>query len=376
MQILRNFNKSCQLNHILSKPNKTTFYKFPLRFLIDFDPKKDYYKILGVSSDASEKDIKLAYYKMAKIHHPDLNGGKQSNEFKEMTNAYDILSDQKKKIDYDTMRKGVMGGGPFGFGGENFYNNSNPYKQNTNGYNNFYKNNNTYNNNDFNNQEFEERIRQKFRRAGFSNATYTKYKDPKTGEWKSYSNTQGNPFFKDFEDLFKKASQQQQYRNQYTHENPNNNYENREQEPFRNFWERNKDYDYRTKQKYNQFYSEDINDPNRFNNKGYNPYSQNSQNFNNPNDFNNFNYDYTPILMFQFLKRLFIFCSIFFVFSILFKKRATDEYHFNNGYGNFNQNYSYSQYPNPNGSYVPGGIPVRSNEDYDAFDPNATIRYK
>ena len=41
---------------------------------------------------------------MAKKYHPDLNGGKQSNEFKEMTNAYDILSDAIKKKDYDTFR--------------------------------------------------------------------------------------------------------------------------------------------------------------------------------------------------------------------------------------------------------------------------------
>jgi molecular chaperone DnaJ len=61
---------------------------------------KDYYKILGISRDASPEDIKKAYYKLAHQHHPDKGGGDE-NKFKEINEAYQILSDREKKAQYD-----------------------------------------------------------------------------------------------------------------------------------------------------------------------------------------------------------------------------------------------------------------------------------
>ena len=72
---------------------------------------KDFYAVLGVSKDASEADIKKAYRKLARTHHPDQNPGDASAEqrFKEISEAYDVLSDPKDRQEYDALR--AMGGG-------------------------------------------------------------------------------------------------------------------------------------------------------------------------------------------------------------------------------------------------------------------------
>jgi curved DNA-binding protein len=63
----------------------------------------DYYKTLGVSKSASEKEIKSAYRKLARQHHPDVNPGDKASEerFKEINEAYEVLSDASKRQKYD-----------------------------------------------------------------------------------------------------------------------------------------------------------------------------------------------------------------------------------------------------------------------------------
>merc|ERR1711963_1222213 len=78
---------------------------------------KDYYTILGVSRAASDDEIKKAYRKLALKYHPDKNQSPGAEErFKEIGEAYDVLSDSRKKQIYDQCGeeglKGSMGGGP------------------------------------------------------------------------------------------------------------------------------------------------------------------------------------------------------------------------------------------------------------------------
>ncbi len=82
---------------------------------------KDYYQILGIDRSASEDDIKRAFRKLAQKYHPDKKGGDEA-KFKEASEAYAVLSDQKKRAEYDTYGKTFAGGGPGGFGGFDFSN--------------------------------------------------------------------------------------------------------------------------------------------------------------------------------------------------------------------------------------------------------------
>ncbi|OGG49861.1 molecular chaperone DnaJ [Candidatus Kaiserbacteria bacterium RIFCSPHIGHO2_01_FULL_54_36] len=82
---------------------------------------KNYYDLLGVSKTASEDDIKKAFRKLAHKYHPDKKGGDEA-KFKEVSEAYAVLSDQKKRAEYDTYGKTFAGGGPQGFGGFDFSN--------------------------------------------------------------------------------------------------------------------------------------------------------------------------------------------------------------------------------------------------------------
>lgn len=63
---------------------------------------KDYYKILGVSRDATERKVKKAFRELAKKYHPDKNKSKEAeNKFREIAEAYEVLSDEKKRKQYD-----------------------------------------------------------------------------------------------------------------------------------------------------------------------------------------------------------------------------------------------------------------------------------
>ncbi|MCW8386107.1 DnaJ domain-containing protein [Fluoribacter dumoffii] len=67
---------------------------------------KNYYKIMGVNEDASEKDIKMAYRKLARKYHPDISKEPDAEErFKEMGEAYEVLRDPAKRAEYDAYRK-------------------------------------------------------------------------------------------------------------------------------------------------------------------------------------------------------------------------------------------------------------------------------
>ncbi len=77
---------------------------------------KDYYNVLGVDKKASQNEIKKAYRKLAHQHHPDKKGGSEA-KFKEINEAYQTLSDNKKRGQYDQFGSGYEQPGAQGFGG-------------------------------------------------------------------------------------------------------------------------------------------------------------------------------------------------------------------------------------------------------------------
>lgn len=88
---------------------------------------KDYYEILGVTKSASEDDIKKAFRKLAQKYHPDKKGGDEA-KFKEVSEAYAVLSDKNRRAQYDMQGQGFSGQSG-GFGGFDFSQFSNGFQQ-------------------------------------------------------------------------------------------------------------------------------------------------------------------------------------------------------------------------------------------------------
>jgi len=127
----RNFSLDTSSNALLNNKNKKIIQSQKREFhatVPSRESKRDLYEVLGVKKGASAKEIKSAYYKLAKTYHPDTNKSKEANEkFIEIQNAYEILSDDKKRAQYDQFGhaafdpNGAAGAGGFqgrgGFGG-------------------------------------------------------------------------------------------------------------------------------------------------------------------------------------------------------------------------------------------------------------------
>ena len=84
--------------------------------------KRDYYEVLGLDRNAGEADIKKAYRRLAMKYHPDRNAGDDEAEekFKEVKEAFEVLSDQQKRAAYDQFGHAGVENGGGGFGGGGF----------------------------------------------------------------------------------------------------------------------------------------------------------------------------------------------------------------------------------------------------------------
>ena len=119
-----------QMSLIQAGPKKALALLEKVR-VIDMAAKRDYYEVLRINRDADDAAIKKAYRKLAKKYHPDSNGGNAQAEqmFKEVTEAYTILSDPEKRKLYDRFGHAAFDGtgaaaegagsadGFYGFGG-------------------------------------------------------------------------------------------------------------------------------------------------------------------------------------------------------------------------------------------------------------------
>lgn len=143
---------------IFNKFLKRKLIKIPKKYIFGntFDKTKDYYKTLNISKNSKPIEIKKQYYKLVKKHHPDKGGTEK--KIKEINEAYEVLSDQNKKKEYDAERA---------FGGNFNYNQNQQRNQNYNRNNQNYQrgsqNYNRNNHSDFNQKDFDEIYKQFFK---------------------------------------------------------------------------------------------------------------------------------------------------------------------------------------------------------------------
>ncbi|KRX09904.1 DnaJ domain [Pseudocohnilembus persalinus] len=100
--LLQKIHKPNNINNFIKKLNQNTIYNFNVA---KYDPKKNYYIILGLTQSATQKEIKSKYYQLAKKHHPDINSG-NDDHFKQISAAYAILGDEATRKEYDMVRSG------------------------------------------------------------------------------------------------------------------------------------------------------------------------------------------------------------------------------------------------------------------------------
>ncbi|VDQ04237.1 unnamed protein product [Trichobilharzia regenti] len=112
------------------------FIIFSLEFLLGkSDDKRNYYEILGLTKSASTSDIKKAFRKLAVKYHPDKNKDKNAQEeFVKIAEAYDVLSDEEKRKQYDSVGHGFYtqqsgGGGAPDFDFNSFFHNFDMFRQ-------------------------------------------------------------------------------------------------------------------------------------------------------------------------------------------------------------------------------------------------------
>jgi len=195
-----------------------------------FNPGVDYYKTLGLKNTATESEIKKAYFQLAKKYHPDVNKTASAEKFKEISEAYHILSDNSIRKDYDAARSG------------NFSYTQNPYTK-SHSYNEYNNPGQKYSKN-YNNNSYQ----------------YYYYEGPKKStkgydKWKFYED-----IFRDFEksqyqntDPRNKKSKSHQYFYKGNNFDENEDYyENVRRKNKRNDYYRNYD---------NQYYEDNFNDP-------------------------------------------------------------------------------------------------------------------
>src|SRR4051812_24573435 len=93
---------------------------------------KDYYQILGIERTASDDEIKKAFRKLAQKYHPDKKGGDEA-KFKEVSEAYAVLSDKKRRAQYDMTGQAYGNSGQAGFNGFDFSQFTNGFQGSFNG---------------------------------------------------------------------------------------------------------------------------------------------------------------------------------------------------------------------------------------------------